>query len=486
MELKFGVNDSPPLKHTALYSFQHLVTMLGATIVVPIILATQLKLSASETGILISNVLFCMGIATCLQSALGTKLPIVQGSSFAFLPVMLLIIAQNEPLPDQAIDGANVALRYISGTIILGAIFQFFLGYLGIAGKIQKLLTPVVVGPVIIAIGLSLFKTGANQAGTDWKLALLTIVLVFVFTYFIRREDDSIHKFSFILSSIPVLSSVIIVYSICLILSISGIYTPIDKGFVSLEGINTGDWFRTELPVFTWGFPIFSLGYFLTILIAYAVITFESIGDYNAVAEISDIDDNKGNTNPSDNQSSNHDRVSEYRVNKGIIVEGIGNIVTGIVGGVPTTSYAENVGLVAITRVASRSVVFVTGIILIISGYVPNIGNLFNSIPQPVMGGLYCILLGTITGIGVKITAKTDTKNMRNISIIGFTMFMSFCIPEYFSKFVIEGNNEVRNAIIAIGRSHMAVAATVGLVLDIVIPDNIGGNLKKAENGPSK
>lgn len=152
--LKYSIDAKPKLQSTLVYSIQHILTMLGATVAVPAIVSNQLDLSVVDTGLLMSNVLLSMGIATSLQSYFGNRLPIIQGSSFAFLPPLILIA-------NQGFSDPHVALQYMTGAIILGALFQIAIGLLGIAGLIQKVLTPVVIGPVIVVIGLSLFPVGA-------------------------------------------------------------------------------------------------------------------------------------------------------------------------------------------------------------------------------------------------------------------------------------------------------------------------------------
>ncbi len=462
MSLRYTVEENPPFKFLLFYSSQHIVTMLGATIAVPILVASQFDLDAAATGLLISNVLLCMGTATFIQSTLGTRLPIVQGSSFAFLPPMLLVGTQFQSNGDP-----EIALRVISGAIILGSIFQIGLGFLGVAGKIQKILTPVVVGPVIIAIGLSLFGSAADLAGKHWGFASLTIILVFVFSYLkLKGASGSITS---ILNSIPVLSSVTIVYAICLVLTLIGEIEEDHAAYVDLSNSSL-TWFRASNPFFSWGFPIYSLQSFITILFAYIVITFESIGDYNAIAETSEFVDPDLTA---DDKMSQHNKVSEKRVNKGIIAEGVANLFSGIIGAVPTTSYAENIGLVGLTRIASRRVVAFAGVLLIISGLIPPIAGVLRSLPDPLIGGLYCVLLGTITGIGIQITAKADTSNFRDMSIIGITVFLSFVIPDFSQNVEVQGDSGLRDVFIGIAKSHMAVAAIVGFMLDNLIPRKV-------------
>ncbi|WP_422106541.1 uracil-xanthine permease family protein [Winogradskyella sp.] len=454
-ELHYKIEDRPPFKKAIVYAFQHILTMLGGTVAVPAIIASQLGLTAGETALLISNVLLAMGIATALQSYFGNKLPIIQGSSFAFIPSILLIISQGHETPKDA-------LQYIMGAIILGSLFQVIIGFLGLAGRIQRLLTPTVIGPVVMMIGLSVFSVATSQASTYWPIAIFTIVLIFFFSY--GKPFSNPKKRFYIISSLSILTSILIAYFLSVLLSVLGVFHEEHPATIPLHNLNF-DVLRSSFPFFTWGTPKFSFTYTLIIIIAYFVSTFESLGDYNAVAEIAEYED----------EETGSTKLSDKKINRGILFEGIGCFIAGLIGANPTTSYSENIGLIGISKVASRKITFLGGLLLIVLGLIPFFGSFLSTISTPIMGGLYCVLFGMIIGIGVKITAKSDLTDMRNVSIIGFTLLMAFGIPEYINapetqKALFNYSETLKDIISGIFGSQMAVAAFFGLLLDSLIP----------------
>jgi len=212
-KMKYGLNDTPSLKIAIPLSLQHILTMLGATVAVPTIVASFFGLNGHDTAIFISNVLLAMGIATIMQVLLGTKLPIIQGSSFAFLPP---IIYTSSVYP--GVEG----LQYMTGALLVGGLIQAFFGLSGLAGKLQKYLTPVVIGPTIMAIGLSLYSVAGDKISTNWTVAFITTVLIFIFSFGIKN----IKQTNWLMSSLslyPIVLTIVIMWSICFALSLFGV-----------------------------------------------------------------------------------------------------------------------------------------------------------------------------------------------------------------------------------------------------------------------
>jgi xanthine/uracil permease len=163
-------------------------------------------------------------------------------------------------------------------------------------------------------------------------------------------------------------------------------------------------------------------------------------------------------------------------ISRGIGFEGIACSITGFLGGFSSTSYSENVGLIGLTKVGSRRVVQVAACILILLGIFGKFGACAAAIPKPVVGGLYCVLFGLISAVGVRQFAKADLTSDRNLLIGGFALFMGLSVPFYFSSFssgpadVQWMPQSIQGLVIAVGSTGMAVAAVIGLVLDNCIP----------------
>ena len=464
----YGLDDKPPMARTLVLSAQHVLTMFGATVSVPLLFGPVMGLSAADTAKLISIVMLASGVATLIQTTFGTRLPIVQGVSFAFLGTFFLIIgtaASEAKAAGQEVG--PLAMQYIAGAIILGGLVEATIGFSGLVGVLRRALSPVVIGPVIMLIGLALFGVGAPKAGTHWPIALLTIALVIVFSLVLSRKKRFFRLF-------PILTAVILVTLLCYILTKLGVFPEGHPSAVSLAAVGDSQWVRLDL-FFPWGAPKFNLGFFFAILAAYLASIIESVGDYHAISYMSGAGD-----------------PTRKQLNRGIGTEGVGCILTGVFGGFASTSYSENIGLVGLTKVASRHVVQIGGVILIVLGIFGKFGGFAAAIPGPVVGGLYCSLFGLISAIGVQQLAKADLHSDRNLFISGFSLFMGLSVPAYFAARAssdllgpgqtlamftpsAEAFLETMPATLAgivgsIGSTGMAVAAILGIFLDNVVP----------------
>lgn len=451
-KVAYRLDDVPkPFSKAFGLGLQHVLTMFGATVAVPLILAPAMGMNEVQTALLVAAAMLSAGVATLIQVNFGTRLPIVQGMSFAFLGPFFAIIAT------VALRGgdAPTMMTYIAGAIIFGSLFEMLIGFTGLMGKIQNILSPVVIGPVIALIGLALYGVGAPKAGANWFLGGLVIFFIFFFTLIVGRGRPFFSLFS-------ILTSVVLVYLIAVILTVSGVYTAGMPGFVDFTAVRTADWIRFNV-FFPWGMPRLDVGFVLAVLAGYLASVIESYGDYHAVASAADAPELTGK-----------------QISRGIGMEGVGCFFAGIFGGLANTSYTENIGLVGLTGVASRYVVNIGAVILIFLGIFGKFGGAVATVPSPIVGGLYCALFGLIAAIGISNAAKADLTSMRNMMIMGFILFMGLSVPAYFhgleaagTPFVIEGAVWLSDIITTIGKTGMAVAAIMGLILDNLIPGTL-------------
>ncbi|MBZ0114788.1 MAG: purine/pyrimidine permease [Thermoanaerobaculia bacterium] len=423
--------------------------MFGATVAVPLLLGPAMGMSAAQTALLVSSVMICSGLATFIQVRFGTRLPIIQGVSFAFLGPFFAIIA--------ATGGGAESMQYIAGAILGGSLVEIFIGYSTLFGRLRRLLSPVVVGPVIALIGLALFQVGAPQAGLDWRLSGTVIAGAFLFALVLAPRAKFFSMF-------PILLAVVLGYGLAVVLTLNGTYGVEAAGRVDFTAVAEAPWFRSPASlIFPWGTPRFDLGFFLAILAGFMASMIESFGDYYAIAAA------VGEPTPTARQ-----------VNRGIGAEGIGCFLTGVLGGFASTSYTENIGLVALTRVASRYVTYIAAGLLLLMGLVAKVGAAIATIPKPIVGGLYCTLFGLIAAIGISFAARADLGSQRNQMIIGFSLFMGLSLPAYFQgvpnlgfapvQISIDSAPWLASMLQTLGSTGMAVAATSGLVLDNLIP----------------
>jgi solute carrier family 23 (nucleobase transporter), member 1 len=462
VELNYGLNDVPRPFFKALgLGLQHVLTMFGATIAVPLLLGPAMGMDTGQIAILISSVFIASGVATTLQVMIGTRLPIVQGVSFAFLGPFFAIIAARP---------GEEAMRYIAGAILLGAVVEAVIGFSGLVGLLRRYITPVVIGPVIALIGLGLYGAAGLQVSSitdeqgnvvqtgNWWMALLTFALILVFSLVLARRSR-------LLSLFPILLAVITAYVIALIFSEAGVISETNRAHVSFASIGASladtSWVRNVVGeralFFPWGSPLFDVGFFIAVLAAYLASIIESFGDYHAVARVSGV----GEPTP-------------QQINRGIGAEGLGCLVTGLVGGFASTSYSENIGLVGLTKVASRYVVIIGAIALIVLGFITKLGAIIATIPAPIVGGVYMALFGLIAAVGLSNLLRADMTSQRNLMIVGSILFMGLVVPNYVDQlpadWTLGGQQWLTNLARSIFGSGIAVGALLGLILDNLIP----------------
>jgi xanthine/uracil permease len=344
-------------------------------------------------------------------------------------------------------------------------------GFTGIVGRLRRAISPVAIGPVIMLIGLALFKHGAPKAATHPPTGVLTIGLIVVFALFLAPKVRFFRLF-------PVLTAVVAAVTFCWILAVAGVFhgpevtaggerVAAHPSYVDLSAMGASPWLRLDPReiVFPWGWPKFSLGFILAALAAYLASIIESFGDYHACSYMA------GAPDPTPRQ-----------ISRGIGFEGVGCFLSGVLGGFSSTSYSENIGLVGLTKVASRYVVQIAAVVLILLGFFGKFGAFAAAIPGPVVGGVYCALFGLIAAVGVQQLAKADLSSDRNLFIAGFSLFMGLSVPSFFdgstAALYPPGPEPLLSAlpawladtVKAVGETSMAVAAICGIALDNLVP----------------
>ncbi len=465
--LLYAIDDRPPLGQSLVLAAQNVLTMFGATVSVPLLLGPAMGMTQTDIAILISCVMLCSGLATLLQTTYGSRLPIIQGMSFSFLAAFFAVIAAGTR------EGWSPAemMQYIAGAILVGALVELLVGLTGLAGWLRRAITPVVIGPVIMLIGLALFKHGFPKAATHLPTGGLTIVVMIVCSMILAPKVRFFQLF-------PILSAVVVMVTLCWGLSAAGVFhgpsiqasgemSSAHPAFVDLSAVKASSWARLDPRdlILPWGYPKFAAGFILAALAGYFASIIESFGDYHACSYMSGAGD-----------------PTAKQISRGIAAEGAGCLLTGLLGGFSSTSYSENIGLIGITKVASRYVVQLSGVMLVALGLFGKFGAIAAAIPGPVVGGLYCVLFGLIAAIGVQQLAKADLRSDRTLLIAGFSLFMGLSVPAF-----LDGSTAglyppgpepllqampvwLASLVRAIGETSMAVAGICGLVLDNVIP----------------
>jgi len=399
---KSGGGGSPnkklPLKQSIPLGIQHVLAMFAGNITVPIIVAGVFGSTTAEKIFLIQMALFAAGVATIIQTVgyknIGSRLPIIQGTSFAFIPIML---------PFKAFG-----LGAIFTAAFIGGIFQIWIGKM--LKPFRHMFPPLVTGIVVLMIGISLLKVGFKYAGGgvwlmnnkpeifgNWEHLLIAgTVLIVALVCNIRGKG--------MVSAASILIGIIAGFVIAALL-----------GEIRWEKIAAAGWFAFPMPFqygidFVWGAVILML--FMSI-----VTTIETIGDISATT--------MGGANR---------EATDKELSGGIMADGVGTAFASIFNAMPNTSYSQNAGLVAFTGVISRHVGTVAGVILILLGLFPKLGGIIAAMPDSVIGGAAIIMFGLIAGAGIKLIARSEM-NQRNILILALSL--SFGIGLYaFPEFV--------------------------------------------------
>lgn len=404
----------------AILGFQHLLAMFGATVLVPIL-----------TGMDTSVALLSAGLGTLIFHAVTKRMvPVFLGSSFAFIGALAMTLSQY---------GIGAVKAGVIGAGIVYVIMSFIIRIAG-ADTVRSFFPPIVTGPVIIVIGLRLSPVALSMAGYSYDavsqtgsvdtmsilvatVVILTVIGVSIFT-----------KGFFKL--VPILISVIVGYVFAAVL-----------GMVDFTNLQQAAWFGmagtswdtvTTLPVMNWAA--------ITAIAPIAMVIFiEHFGDITTNGAV-----------------VGKDFFKDPGVHKTMLGDGLATIIAGILGGPANTTYSENTGVLAVTKVYDPSVLRLAAIFAVVLSMIGKFGALVNSIPTPVMGGVSIILFGMIASVGVRtmVEAKLDFAHSRNLIIASLILVCGIAIDNIF----IGGTLSI---------SGLAVAAFVGIVLNKVLPKEI-------------
>ncbi|MGW3423496.1 nucleobase:cation symporter-2 family protein [Streptomyces phaeochromogenes] len=393
------VDEVPPVRHLAAFGLQHVLAMYAGAVAVPLIVGSAMKLSPADLAYLITADLLLCGIATLIQCVgfwrFGVRLPIMQGCTFAAVSPMVLIGTGGGGLP--AIYGSVIVAGL--AIILLAPVF----------GKLLRFFPPLVTGTVILIIGLSLLPVAGNWAaggvgspdfGEPKNLALAAFVLAVVL---------AVQRFAPVfLSRIAVLLGIAV-----------GLAVAVPFGFTDFDGVGNADWLGISTP-FHFGAPTFEASAIASMLVVALVTMTETTGDFIAVGEMTDR------------------KIEPRTLADGLRADGLSTVLGGVFNTFPYTAYAQNVGLVGMTRVRSRWVVATAGGILVLLGLLPKLGAVVAAIPAPVLGGAGLVMFGTVAASGLRTLAQVDFKGNDNLTVVAVSVAIGMLpvgVPTVYAKF---------------------------------------------------
>ena len=247
----YPIGSKPKWPLAVLLGIQQYLTMFGATVLIPFIIGGAMKLPQEQLALMISTIFFTSGICTLIQqSALGNRLPIIQGGTFSFLGPTFAILGM---VAAKQLSGPEplwqIQIQEVAGAIMIASVFEIVLGYTGIIGQVQKYIGPITIGPTIALIGLSLFGIGAPWMASNWIISLVTLAALIVYSQVFSAKSRMFMLF-------PVLLSIITGWLLALIGTVTGMISPDSPAYLKTELIGAAPWFSfMPMMPFKWGFP---------------------------------------------------------------------------------------------------------------------------------------------------------------------------------------------------------------------------------------
>uniref|UniRef100_A0A3P9MAR1 Solute carrier family 23 member 1 n=2 Tax=Oryzias latipes TaxID=8090 RepID=A0A3P9MAR1_ORYLA len=488
VDMIYTIEDVPPWYLCILLGLQHYLTCFSGTVAVPFLLAEAMCVGQDQNTVsqLIGTIFTTVGLTTLIQTTVGVRLPLFQASAFAFLiPAQAILGLDRWKCPSEEDIYGNWSvplntshiwqprMREIQGAIIMSSLVEVIIGLCGLPGLLLKYIGPLTITPTVSLIGLSVFTTAGDRAGSHWGLSALCILCIVLFAQYLRTTSIPVPFYSRkkgltstkvqIFKMFPIILAIMLVWLVCYILTLTNLLpsNPSRYGHKARTDARgdimaSAPWFRVPYPC-QWGLPVVTVAGVLGMFSATMAGIVESIGDYYACARLS------GATPP-----------PVHAINRGIFTEGVCCIIAGLLGtGNGSTSSSPNIGVLGITKVGSRRVVQYGAGIMLLLGSVGKFTALFASLPDPILGGMFCTLFGMITAVGLSNLQLVDLNSSRNLFVLGFSMFFGLTLPTYLDthpKSISTGVPELDQILTVLLSTEMFVGGFLAFCLDNTIP----------------
>ena len=422
--VEYDIEDKPPAGEAVPLGFQHLLAMFLSTTALPLVIARAIGLGTGDTMFILQMALLVAGVATVVQAypigPIGARLPIVMGTSAIFVAPLIDI-------------GSQFGLAAIFGAAILAAPVEILLGHF--IDDIRDLFPPLVTGVVVMLVGLTLipvamdYAAGGPGAETYGNLENVGLAgLVFVVALGLNQFFDGFLRMASILVAVVV-----------------GYLVAIPLGMLDFARVGTAGWVSVPIPL-QYGVE-FHPSAVLVVAFAYVITAMETIGDISGTTEV-----------------VGRDPESE-ELQGGLIADGVMSGVAAVFNAFPNTSFSQNVGLISFTGVASRYVVGICGVLLVVLGFVPKVAAVISAMPNPVLGGAAIVMFGMIFSVGVRIVARRVALTQRNLTIIATAIVLGLGV-EVRPEILGQVPEDLR---LLVG-SGLITGGVTALVLNAVLP----------------
>lgn len=427
-ELKYSIDEVPPLGVSFLLALQHILAAFAGIIAVPLVVCSALKFDVAQTSLMVSATIFASGLTTIIQSRglgpIGSRVSGMMGTDFTFVNPSISV-------------GAKFGVAGIIAATVTGSLVEIILSRF--IKPLMKFFPPLITGTVVSLIGITLLPVsidwaaggvGSADYGSLRNLGIAFVIMIF--TLFLNHFGKGM------LSTAAVFIGMVFGYIVC-----------IPLGMVDLKSVADASWI--EIPrILRYGF-YFDLASTLSFVPAYIVSTIGTVGIMMAIGEASNT------------------KISSDRAASGVLCDGIGSMLSGIFGAGPNTAFSQNVGLITLTKVASKHVMVVAGIILAFLGVFPKLSALIAVMPSPVLGGVGVIMFGLVAAQGIK-TLSSIRLGDRELLIISVAFALGIGVtvkPEIL--------NGLPNALKMILSSGISTGTLAALILNIVLVDKSKG-----------
>ncbi|VDM77310.1 unnamed protein product [Strongylus vulgaris] len=376
----------------------------------------------------------------------------------------------------------------MQGCLMASSLVPMLIGFTGVVGVLTKFIGPLTVSPLMLLLAFSQVDTMVTKISMHW-VAIIQAVTLFITILYLADvlvplpgiKYGKLHWYRTNLfgqypvsswnttwitahakrynSYLQYLIAIAISWAFCLILTVCNLVEPGGPARVDIphkvEAIRNAAWIAVPYPG-KFGAPTFNVSLFIAFLLSAMTSVFESVGDYHAAARMS-----LERAPPS------------HAINRGILAEGMGSFISGLLGpAVGMTTHTENIGVIGVTRVASRWTMVVAGVLLIVLGVCTKIGAILSTVPDPLVGGILASSMAMVVGVAVSNLQTVDMTMSRNMGILGFSMLFGMIVPEYFRRFPIHTGflmlDQVLNILLQL---QMFIGAMCACVLD----NTVGG-----------
>ena len=495
-KLAYDVDEYPPWFVTITSAFQHTFLCVGSVLTIITVLSDTVcaDLNDPVRATLFSSSILIIGISTAVQSLFGLRLPVFQGASSSFMIPLFALKNSEEwkcPSPQTVNNITNVTainltshdtsdivngrLAELQGSLMAASMFEVLIGLTGMLGILMRFISPITIGVTIFCLGYSLYPIVILLCRAHWGISFVGCGLMIILSVYMShikvplprcsRKSTTKPKPFPVFQVFPILITLIIMWIVCLICTQLGVFSDSDTSLsfrartdVRNKVIQATPWILIPYPG-QFGTPRFNSAVFVGFLISVITSVIESVGDYIATSRVC-------HAYP----------VPRHAMNRGIAVEGIFSVISGAFGTAhATTSYSTTVSLLGLTKIASRVVLIVAGIMASILAIFGKFGAFMTSVPDPVLGGITLAMIGVLCSLGISAFQNIQLRSSRNISIIGISIYLAVVVSEWQRQYPdsLTTDSSQLNQLVHVTLGN---AMFIGFVLSLVLDNTVKGS----------